>query len=279
LDSPIAALAVGNLQMKRCLAAILAADVVGYSRVMERTEADTFERLLAHRKELFEPEIDRHHDRAFKLMGDGLLAEFASVVDAVECAAAIQKGMATRNAGLAADLRIECRIGVNLGDVIIGKDGDGVIDLHGDGVIIAHRLQALGEPGDVRVSGIVYEQVKKKITAGFESLGDKAIKSIAEPVRVYRVLMDPSSAGATVDLSDAMAKLIASAEPMRRFACRYSRSPRCYYGVPLGPSGTCPRGAMWLRKQFSAVSLQFWPPTWLAIVASWVKMNLAHCRR
>ena len=185
--------------MERRLAAILAADVVGYSRLMERAEADTFERLLAHRKELFEPEIEKHHGQVFKLMGDGLLAEFASVVDAVECAVAIQKGMADRNAGLAQSDRIECRIAVNLGDVIIEKDKSGGSDLHGDGVIIAHRLQGLGSPGDVLVSGIVYDQLKKKVTAGFEFLGSKAVKNIAEPVRVYRVLTDPALAGTTLD--------------------------------------------------------------------------------
>src|SRR5215467_140441 len=105
--------------MERRLAAILAADVAGYSRLMEQDEADTFERLRAHRKELFEPEIEKHHGRIFKLMGDGVLAEFASVVDAVECAVALQRGMAERNAELPTDQRIDVRIGINLGDVII----------------------------------------------------------------------------------------------------------------------------------------------------------------
>src|SRR5262244_1804670 len=118
--------------MERKLAAILAADVVGYSRLMEQDEADTFERLRTHRKDLFEPEIERHHGRIFKLMGDGLLAEFGSVVDAVECAAVLQAEMARRNDGLPDDRRIELRIGINLGDVIV-EDGD----RHGDGVIIA----------------------------------------------------------------------------------------------------------------------------------------------
>src|SRR5215475_1600657 len=103
--------------MERRLAAILAADVVGYSRMMQQDEAGTFERLRAHRKELFEPEIEKHHGRIFKLMGDGLLAEFGSVVDAVECAAVLQRGMAQRNRGNAQDRRIDVRIGVNLGDV------------------------------------------------------------------------------------------------------------------------------------------------------------------
>src|SRR5499427_431131 len=108
---------------QRRLAAILAADVVGYSRLMEHDEAGTFERLRAHRKELFEPEIEKHHGRIFKLMGDGLLAEFASVVDAVECAVVLQRGMAKRNSGLPEDQRIEVRLGINLGDVIVeGSD-------------------------------------------------------------------------------------------------------------------------------------------------------------
>src|SRR5437870_5541116 len=124
--------------MERKLSAILAADVVGYSRLMEKDEAGTFERLRAHRKELFEPEIIKHHGRIFKLMGDGLLAEFSSVVDAVECAVSLQRGMAERSAGVEAGERIDVWIGVNLGDVII--EGE---DRHGDGVNIAARLQQL----------------------------------------------------------------------------------------------------------------------------------------
>jgi len=125
---------------QRRLAAILAADVVGYSRLMEQDEAGTFERLRAYRKELIEPEVAQHQGRVFKLMGDGLLAEFASVVEAVECAAVVQRAMAERNAGLAEDRRIDLRIGINLGDVIV--EGD---DRYGDGVNIAARLQQLAE--------------------------------------------------------------------------------------------------------------------------------------
>jgi class 3 adenylate cyclase len=126
--------------MERRLSAILAADVVGYSRLMETDEAGTFGRVRTHRQELFEPEIAKHHGRIFKLMGDGLLAEFGSVVDAVECAVALQRSMAERNAGLAAGQRIELRMGINLGDVIV--EGE---DRHGDGVNIAARLQTLAE--------------------------------------------------------------------------------------------------------------------------------------
>src|SRR5260370_25304707 len=132
--------------MERKLAGILAADVVGYTRLMERNEADAFERLRVYRKELFEPEIARHHGRVFKLMGDGLLAEFASVVDAVECAIVVQRGMAERNIGVAKGLRIDVRIGVNLGGVIVEDE-----DRHGEGVNIAARRQELAEPG--RISG------------------------------------------------------------------------------------------------------------------------------
>ena len=124
----------------RHLAAILAADVVGYSRLMEQDEADTFARLRVHRKELFEPEIEQHRGRIFKVMGDGLLAEFGSVVDAVECAVVLQRGMAERNNGLPPEQRIDLRIGVTLGDVII--EGE---DRNGEGVNIAARLQELAE--------------------------------------------------------------------------------------------------------------------------------------
>ena len=130
--------------MERKLAAILAADVVGYSALMERDEAGTFDRLKAGRKELFEPEIKKHHGRIFKLMGDGLLAEFGSVVDAVECAVALQRGLADRNEAVPANERIRVRIGINLGEVIVeGKD------LYGEGVNIATRLEQIAEPGSV----------------------------------------------------------------------------------------------------------------------------------
>jgi TolB-like protein/class 3 adenylate cyclase/Flp pilus assembly protein TadD len=169
--------------MDRKLAAILAADVVGYSRLMEQNEADTFQRLRAHRTELFEPEIEKHHGRIFKLMGDGLLAEFASVVDAVACAVVLQREMASRNQGLPDDRRIDVRIGINLGDVII--EGD---DRHGEGVNIAARLQQLAERGGICITRNVHEQVKNKIDLTFSDLGDHSVKNIAEAVRVFSVL-------------------------------------------------------------------------------------------
>jgi class 3 adenylate cyclase/TolB-like protein/Flp pilus assembly protein TadD len=170
--------------MERRLAAILAIDVVGYSRLMEQDEADTFERLRTHRKELFEPKIAEHRGRIFKLMGDGLLVEFASIVDAVECAIALQRGMADRNSGLAADRRVDARMGINLGDVIV-EDGD----RHGDGVNIASQLQGLADPGGITISGTAYDQVKTKVAVGYAAIGEQSLKNIAEPVRVYRLLL------------------------------------------------------------------------------------------
>jgi adenylate cyclase len=172
-------------RVQRRLAAILAADVVGYSRLMEQDEGGTFERLRAHRKELFEPEIEQHHGRIFKLMGDGLLAEFASVVDAVECAAALQRGLAQRNSGLPDSRRIDIRIGLHVGDVIV-EDGD----RHGDAVNIAARLQQLAEPGGICVSRPVMDHVKQKVALGFELRGEERLKNIAEPVSVFRVRLE-----------------------------------------------------------------------------------------
>ena len=171
--------------MERKLAAILAADVVGYSRLMEQDEARTFERLKDHRIELVEPEIAAHHGCVFKFMGDGLLAEFGSVVDAVECAVDIQRGMAERNAGEPEDHRFDIRIGINLGEVIV----EGA-DRHGEGVNIAARLQQLADPGGICVSGKVAKEVETKLAFGFEPMGDQKVKNISEPISVYRVKVD-----------------------------------------------------------------------------------------
>lgn len=178
--------------MERRLAAILAVDVVGYSRLMGADEAGTFGRLRGHHKELFEPKITQHNGRIFKVMGDGLLAEFASVVDAVECAMVLQHAMAARNDDAPADQGIDVRMAVNLGDVIM--DGQ---DRYGDGVNIAARLEKLAEPGGLIVSRAVYEQVRSKLSLRFDDLGERALHNIAEPVRVYHVSPAalPSQAG------------------------------------------------------------------------------------
>src|SRR4051794_4134845 len=170
--------------MERKLAAIFAADVVGYSRLMAENEADTFDRLRVHRKELFEPEIAKRHGRIFKLMGDGLLAEFGSVVDAVECAVTLQRGMAERNSGICEDRRLEIRIGINLGEVIV--EGD---DRYGEGVNVAARLQQLAEPGGICVSEKVSREVEKKLAFSFEPMGEQRVKNIAEPISCFRVTL------------------------------------------------------------------------------------------
>jgi adenylate cyclase len=167
--------------MERRLSAILAADVVGYSRLMEADEADTFERLRTHRTEFFEPAIEKHHGRIFKLMGDGLLVEFASVVDAVECAVALQRGMGERNAGIPADRRIDVRMGLHLGDVIVEND-----DRHGEGVNLAARLEGLAEPGGICISDQVYAAVAGKLDFSVEDGGEHQVKNIARPVRIWR---------------------------------------------------------------------------------------------
>ena len=166
----------------RRLTAILAADVAGYSRLMGEDEEGTHERLKAHLRELVEPKIAEHRGRIVKNTGDGFLAEFQSVVDAVRCAAEVQRGMAERNAGTPLEKRIEFRVGINLGDVIVEAE-----DIFGDGVNIAARLEALAEPGGVLVSNTVHDQVRDRLLLAFEDLGEQQVKNIARPVRVYRV--------------------------------------------------------------------------------------------
>ena len=166
----------------RRLAAILAADVVGYSRLMGQDEQGTLERLKAHRKEFIEPLLAEHRGRIVNLAGDGALCEFASVVEAVACAVAIQAGMAGRELDLPAAERIRFRIGVNVGDVIV--EGE---DIYGDGVNVAARLEGVAEPGGVCVSGKVYDEVRGKLDLGFADLGELALKNIARPVRAWRV--------------------------------------------------------------------------------------------
>ena len=167
---------------QRRLAAILVADVVGYSRLMESDEDGTRTRLRSLHSELIDPRIAADGGRIVKTMGDGILVEFPSVVDAVRNALAIQGAMRRRNADVIEGARIEFRVGVNIGDVII--EGD---DIHGDGVNVAARLEGLCEPGEVYVSGAVYEQAAGKLEASFEDLGEQTVKNIAKPVRVYRL--------------------------------------------------------------------------------------------
>ena len=173
----------GEKRTERRLAAILAADVAGYSRLMESDEEGTLAALRAVRREVGDPAIAAHNGRVVKTTGDGLLVEFPSVVDAVRCAVAVQEAMATRNAGVSPDRRLEFRIGINLGDVII-EDGD----IFGDGVNIAARLEALAEPGGICMSGTVRDHIGERLAIGFDDLGEQQVKNIARPVHVFRIL-------------------------------------------------------------------------------------------
>jgi class 3 adenylate cyclase len=169
----------------RRLAAIVAADVAGYSRLVGADEEGTLAALTALRRELAHPKIEEHRGRIVRTTGDGLLVEFASVVDAVRCAVEVQREMAKRNDPVPMERRIEFGIGVNLGDII--NDGDDII---GDGVNIVARLEALAEPGGICVSRVVRDQVRDKLPIAFEDLGEQRVKNIARPVRIYRVLLD-----------------------------------------------------------------------------------------
>ncbi len=172
----------GRERVERRLAAVLVADVVGYSRLMGEDEEGTHAALTALRRELLEPSIVGHRGRIVKTTGDGLLVEFASVVDAVRCAVELQHEMELRDDGLPKEQRIEFPIGINLGDVIIDEQ-----DLYGDGVNVAARLEALAEPGGICVSQVVRDQVRDKLAFGFEDLGEQQVKNIARPVHVYRI--------------------------------------------------------------------------------------------
>ena len=166
--------------VQRRLAAILAADVVGYSRLMSTDEVGTLEALKAHRRQLIDPTIAGHRGRIVKTTGDGALVEFASVVDAVGCAVVIQRGMVSRNAGVAEDKRIVFRIGINVGDIII----DGA-DIFGDGVNIAARLEALCDPGGLCISRAANDQIRDKLSLAFADMGEQAVKNISRAVGVF----------------------------------------------------------------------------------------------
>ena len=168
-------------RVKRRLAAILSADVEGYSRLMDADEEATVRTLGAHRSAATGL-IEHHHGRVVSVPGDAVLAEFASVVEAVQCAVAVQREIGARNESLARDRRMKFRIGINVGDVIVEAD-----DIYGEGVNIAARLQAIADPGGICVSGAVFEQVENKLSIGYEFLGDQHVKNISDPVSAYRV--------------------------------------------------------------------------------------------
>ncbi|WLA67320.1 SUMF1/EgtB/PvdO family nonheme iron enzyme [Bradyrhizobium diazoefficiens] len=178
--------------MPRRLAAIIVGDIASYSRLMQADEEGTHVRVKRIERDLVEPSIVEHHGSLVKTTGDGFIAIFDSPVEAVRCSIVIQQNLIGRNASLPKHSRIEYRIGVNLGDVIIEPD-----DVYGDGVNIATRIEGIAEPGQVYISGAIYEQIKHKVVCGYEALGDRKVKNITDPVRIYRVLPDADAVGGT----------------------------------------------------------------------------------
>ncbi|MGT2447236.1 adenylate/guanylate cyclase domain-containing protein (plasmid) [Ensifer adhaerens] len=171
--------------MEQKLSVIMAADVVGYSRLMELDEKGTLATLMAHRQELWDVAVAAHHGRIVKLIGDGMLMEFRAVEDAVLCAVEIQRGMQTRNAGTQRDRRIEFRIGINLGDILF-EDGD----VYGDGVNVAARIESLAKPGGISVSASVHDTLGGRLDIRFEDTGAQALKNIGRPVHIYNIVID-----------------------------------------------------------------------------------------
>jgi adenylate cyclase len=189
---------MANERVERRLAAVLAGDVAGYSRLMGADEEGTLKRLNAHRREFLEPKIAEHRGRIVKRTGDGVLIEFASVVDAARCAVEIQRGMDERNKLASPDRQIRLRIGIHVGDIII-EEGD----IFGDGVNVAARLEGIAEPGGICISEDAYRQVRDKLDNAFEDAGEQELKNIARPVRVYRLKFNEK--GASQPLAPALA--------------------------------------------------------------------------
>lgn len=189
--------------MERRLSAILVADMVGYSRLMESDEAGTLARQLRHRTDVIDPALDKYGGRIFKTTGDGLLAEFSSVVEAVQCAIDVQRQVNEREAHQPEEARIQYRVGINLGDVM-HKDGD----VFGNGVNVAARLEQKAEPGGICISGTAYDQLHSTIDVGYEDLGLVEVKNISRPIHAWRILMDPEQAG----------QVVAALKPKRRLA-------------------------------------------------------------
>jgi adenylate cyclase len=221
--------------MSRRLAAILAADVAGYSRLMEEDEDGTLSSLHALQAEVIDPTIAKHRGRIVKLMGDGLLAEFASVADAVDCALDVQQGIAERAAGLPENRQLRFRIGINLGDIIIREN-----DIYGDGVNIAARLQELAAPGAVCIAGAVFDQMRRRTGLAFDDLGEQRVKNIERPLRVYRVVSGVGSTSATT----LKVYRTESGWASRRHWCSF---PACSWSMRRPPTNTAtprspPRG-------------------------------------
>ncbi|HEX6142383.1 MAG TPA: adenylate/guanylate cyclase domain-containing protein [Geminicoccaceae bacterium] len=246
---------------RRRLAAVLATDAVGYSRLMGQDEAGTHGRLKALRKSLVEPQVAVHHGHIVKLTGDGALIEFASVVDAVLCAVDVQRAVAAHDQGVPDDQRIALRIGINLGDVIF-DDGD----IYGDGVNVAARLETLAEPGGICVSRTVYNHVKDKVDLTFEPMGEHRVKNIAEPITIYRVPLDADPASLLAQKAKRFARTgwrhwpVATAAALLLIlaggAAWYGEMPRLI-GVPSDAGGPAEAAALPLPDKPSIAVLPF----------------------
>jgi adenylate cyclase len=244
-------------RVERRLTAIMAADVAGYSRLMGAEEEETLARLKAHRREVVDPRVGEHRGRIVKTTGDGLLAEFASVVDAVRCAIEIQDEMAKRNADVPPDRRIEFRVGINVGDIIIDES-----DIFGDGVNVAARLEALAEPGLICVSRMVRDQVRDKLALTFEDLGEQQVKNIARPVRAYRVVTDagvrvPAAAAPRPRRWTPRRAIAASIAALVLFATGAAAFWRLYSPHPASSAAGAPAAPLALANRPSIAVLPF----------------------
>jgi class 3 adenylate cyclase len=231
---------IQHVVFSRRLVAILCADIAGYSRLMGAKEESTHARVKTIFRSIVDPVVSEHRGRVVKTMGDGFLALFESPLEAVRCAIVIQQNMSQRDAGLPADQTVQFRIGINLGDVILESD-----DVFGDGVNIAARLQTLANPGDVYISAGVYEQVKNKLVAGYQSLGDGKLKNITDPVRIYRVLPDAAAVASVQQskwtkliLAAAAVAIIGGGGTAGWFGWDKSRSEKVALAPALAPRAT-----------------------------------------
>jgi class 3 adenylate cyclase len=234
---------------RRRLAAIVSADVVGYSRLMGADETGTLPALRAHRAELIDRQISEHGGRIVKSMGDGLLLEFTSVMDAVRCCATVQRAMARRNATAADGLQMIFRMGVNLGDIII--DGE---DIHGDGVNVAARLEAMSDPGGLCVSDVVYQSIKGKTELGFADMGEQSLKNIDTPIRVWRWDVEPAS------ISQPTAAVDAAADPAAQQQVKFRTAPdgvSLAYAV-VGEGPPLVKAPNWLHN----IEFEWQSPVW-----------------
>ena len=227
---------MAEARVERRLAAILAADVAGYSRLMGVDEEGTLAALKAFRREVVDPKIAEHHGRIVKTTGDGALVEFASAVDAVRCAMEIQNAMSERNAVIPEDRRIEFRIGINVGDIIVDEG-----DIYGDGVNIASRIEALARPGEICLSDNAYQQIKGKVPIDVSDMGERQLKNIAQPVRVYRVRLDAAPERPALALPDKPSIAVMpftnmTGDPEQEYFSRWNHRGH-YHGIVDGSGG------------------------------------------